>query len=260
MPSVLALFAHPDDIEFRAAGTLLLLGQQGWDLHYCNLSNGDLGSARMTMRKTALVRRRESLAAADLMGANWHRSLCSDLQIFYDDATLRRVCGLVRLIKPSILLTHPVQDYMEDHMITARLAVTGAFARGIPNYRSKPQRTAHGDSLTIYHSTPHGLVDPMRRPVEPEAYVDIGAVLAQKRDALACHHSQKDWLDLTQGPDSYLHALERDALTLGARSGCFHHAEAWTRHLHLGFGAEADNPLQDALQQRYSLNRRFLLD
>ena len=42
--SALAVFAHPDDIEFCAAGTLLLLAQLGWDIHYFNVSSGDLGS------------------------------------------------------------------------------------------------------------------------------------------------------------------------------------------------------------------------
>ena len=47
MPSVLAIFAHPDDIEFRAAGTLLLLKQRGWEVHYCNLSNGNVASLHL---------------------------------------------------------------------------------------------------------------------------------------------------------------------------------------------------------------------
>ncbi|HCR29812.1 MAG TPA: hypothetical protein DIV79_07350 [Opitutae bacterium] len=42
--SSLAVFAHPDDIEFCAAGTLLLLAQLGWDIRYSNVSSGDLGS------------------------------------------------------------------------------------------------------------------------------------------------------------------------------------------------------------------------
>jgi len=258
MPSVLALFAHPDDIEFRAAGTLLLLAQRGWDLHYCNLANGNLGSAQMATKETELVRRAESKHAAKLLGATWHRSFCNDLQIFYNDALIRRVCSLVRLTQPTIVLTHPAQDYMEDHMITARLAVTGAFARGVPNYRSTPDRPPVLEPLTIYHSMPHGLVDPLRKRVEPEAYVDVTQVHATKRDALACHNSQKDWLDLTQGPDSYLNGLDRDSLVLGRRSGNFTHAEAWTRHLHLGFGAEADNPLHVALGENYSLNPDFI--
>ena len=53
MPTALAVFAHPDDIEFRAAGTLLLLKDRGWDVHYCNLSRGDLGSATLSRTTTA---------------------------------------------------------------------------------------------------------------------------------------------------------------------------------------------------------------
>ena len=47
-----------------------------------------------------------------------------------------------------------------------------------------------------------------RRPVMPDAYVDTATVHDQKRDALACHASQKEWLDATQGMDSYLVAMD----------------------------------------------------
>ena len=58
MPAALAIFAHPDDIEFRAAGTLLLLARRGWAIHCCNLSSGNLGSSVMTAVRTAAARRR----------------------------------------------------------------------------------------------------------------------------------------------------------------------------------------------------------
>jgi len=45
--SALAIFAHPDDIEFVAAGTLLQLGLRGWELHYLNLCSGNGGSVQM---------------------------------------------------------------------------------------------------------------------------------------------------------------------------------------------------------------------
>ena len=72
MPSVIAIAAHPDDIEFVMAGTLLLLGEAGWDLHYLNLSSGNLGSTTMTPERTARVRRAEARAAAKMLGATWH--------------------------------------------------------------------------------------------------------------------------------------------------------------------------------------------
>ena len=46
MPNALAIAAHPDDIEFMMAGTLLLLKERGWEIHYFNLSTGNRGSAR----------------------------------------------------------------------------------------------------------------------------------------------------------------------------------------------------------------------
>ena len=57
--SALAVFAHPDDIEFCAAGTLLLLAEQGWNIHYFNLSSGDLGSFDHERKATQEIRRRE---------------------------------------------------------------------------------------------------------------------------------------------------------------------------------------------------------
>jgi LmbE family N-acetylglucosaminyl deacetylase len=50
MPSALAIFAHPNDIEFVAAGTLLLLKEHAWDLHCMNLCSGSGGSAQMDER------------------------------------------------------------------------------------------------------------------------------------------------------------------------------------------------------------------
>ncbi|MBL9188646.1 MAG: PIG-L family deacetylase [Opitutaceae bacterium] len=250
-PAALAIFAHPDDIEFRAAGTLLLLARRGWAIHCCNLSSGDLGSTRMSAVRTAAVRRREARAAAKLMGATWHPPIGHDLRLFYTERAIRQVCALVRAVRPTILLTHPPQDYMEDHTTTCRLAVTGAFARGVPNFRSQPARPAAMEPLTIYHAMPHGLCDPLRGAWRPEAWVNTAAVQRERLAALACHRSQQEWLDASQGLNSYVASAADEARELGRRSKKFTHAEGWTRHLHLGFGAEADDPLRDALGRDY---------
>src|ERR1700677_3612719 len=152
MPAALAIAAHPDDIEFVMAGTLLQLRAAGWEIHYCNLSNGNLGSTVMTMERTAAVRRKEAQAAARLLGAKWHPPFSEDMAIFYTEENLRRLCAVVRAVKPSAVLTHALEDYMEDHMIPARLAVSAAFARGIPNYRSRPLRPPALLPCTVYHA------------------------------------------------------------------------------------------------------------
>ena len=229
------------------AGTLILLRNAGWDLHYLNLSTGDLGSLALNAAKTARVRRREARAAARLLGATWHPPMCRDLQIFYDDRTLRRLCAVIRGVRPSIVLTHSPQDYMEDHMNTSRLAVTAAFARGAKNYRTTPARASYLEPLTVYHASPHGLHDQLRQVVAPHAFVNTASVHDKKREALACHASQREWLDATQRFDSYLGAMDEFSAELGRMSGKFSHAEGWRRHSHLGFCDESADPLKDTL-------------
>ncbi len=242
-----AVVAHPDDIEFMMAGTLILLRDAGYEIHYMTVADGACGSVQVDAQTTAAIRRQEAMAAAALVGATYHESICTDLGIFYDEPTLRRLAAVLREVAPTILLTHPPQDYMEDHMNTCRLALTAAFARGMPNYVTAPPRPPVATPVTVYHALPYGLRDPLGRPVTPGLYVAIGSVLALKRQMLAAHRSQKDWLDASQGIDSYLTHMEEMSRAIGTLSGRFPYAEGWTRHLPLGFGAEEADPLAEAL-------------
>lgn len=244
---VLAVAAHPDDIEFLMAGTLLLLGNAGWELHYANLATGNCGSHVFSPARTRRVRRGEAREAARRLGAQWHPPLVDDAEIFYEDRLLRRVAALVREVRPSIVLTHSPQDYMEDHMNASRVAVTAAFVRGMPNYRTLPARPAVSGECTVYHALPHGLCDGLGRPVLPESFVNTTSVQAAKRQALAAHESQKAWLDATQGMDSYLDAMDDMARVVGRMSRRFRFAEGWRRHAHLGFCAATADPLREAL-------------
>ena len=246
-PAVLAVFAHPDDIEFVAAGTLLRLREAGWQIHYLNLSGGDCGSMTTSADEMRAIQAQEGRAAAAMLGAEFHESLASDLCIFYEERLLRRLAAIVRQVQPRIVLTHSPEDYMEDHMNTARLAVTAAFARGMPNFTTDPPVAPIAGDVAVYHAMQHGLCDGLRRPVVPDLFVDTTAMQAVKRQALAAHASQKEWLDATQGMDSYLDAGDAAARAVGRMSGRFHYAEGWRRHLHLGLSATDDDPLAATL-------------
>lgn len=256
-PGALAVAAHPDDIEFVMAGTLRLLGEAGWRIHYLNLSTGNLGSTSLSPAETARVRAAEARASAKLLGATWHPSICNDLEIFYDTRTLRRLGAIVREVAPRVILTHSPQDYMEDHMNASRLAVTAAFARGFPGYRTTPSRPSVNEPVTIYHASPHGLRDALRRRVLPGAFVDTTAVQPLKRAALECHASQKKFLDATQGMDSFIRTMDDFSREIGKLSGKFRHAEGWRRHSHLGFCGPTDDPLRDVLGKKYLVNRKY---
>ena len=255
--AVLAIAAHPDDIEFRMAGTLLLLKAAGWETHYLNLSAGNCGSVRFDSQTTRRIRAAEARRAARILGAHFHPSLTRDLEILYDLKLVRRVAAIVREVKPSIILTHPPQDYMEDHTNTCRVAVTAAFAHGMPNFQSLPSRPVYHRDVTIYHCVPHGMRDQLRRRVRPGAYVNTGTVHPAKMEALAAHQSQQDWLDASQGLNSYLVAGEELSRELGRWSKKFRHAEGWSRHLHWGFAARDLDPLADALGRDYLVNRVY---
>ena len=247
MPSALAIFAHPDDIELVAAGTLLLLRERGWDIHYMNLCRGNGGSVQMDGEATARKRLAEAQEAARILGAHFYPPIAGDLELTYEVGLLRKVSAVVRESQASIVLTHSPQDYMEDHMAAARLAVSAAFLHGIPNIPSDPPRAAYRHDVAVYHAMPHGLRDPLRRRIHAGQYVDTARVHATKRAALAAHESQKHWLDVSQGMDSYLLAMDEAALELGRRSGRYEYAEGWRRHLHLGFSSAEVDPLKEAL-------------
>jgi LmbE family N-acetylglucosaminyl deacetylase len=257
MPSVLAIFAHPDDIEFVAAGTMLLLEQRGWDLHYLNLCTGNGGSVQMDGLTTTKKRLEEGTEAARILGATFYPPICDDLELTYDVKYLRQVAAVVRMAKPDIVLTHSPQDYMEDHMAACRLAVTAAFAHGIPNFQTVPHLPSYSHDVTVYHAMPHGLCDPLRQKLMAGSFVDTTTVHDLKREALAAHESQKHWLDVSQGMDSYLITMDEASRAVGRLSGKFEFAEGWRRHLHLGFSSKEIDPLKNALGDLCLINEDY---
>ena len=254
--SAIAIAAHPDDIEFYMAGTLLLLKAAGYEIHYLTVANGSCGSLRHNAANTRTIRRKEAQHAARILGAHYHPSLTDDLEIIYDLKILRRLAAIIREAKPRIVLTHSPQDYMEDHANTCRLAVTAAFAQGMPNFKTTPSRAAVSADVTVYHAMPHGLQDGLRRRIVAGAFVNTGSVQSIKGAALAAHKSQKEWLDVSQGLGSYLQTMAELSLTVGKMSHQFKHAEGWRRHAHIGFSASDTDPLQ-ALGKNYRVNPQY---
>ena len=249
MKNVLAVAAHPDDIEILMAGTLMRLAAAGYQIHYWNLANGCCGSDTMDRAETARVRRKESIASCEKLGAVFHEPICDDLSIFYDQTTLAKVTSEIRSIEPKIILTHALSDYMEDHMNACRLAVTAAFSRGMPNFPVVPPRSVTDQDVVIYHAQPHGNCDGLRNPVLPDLFVDIGTKIDEKASMLACHESQRVWLDQSQGMGSYLETMKELCRSVGNLSGCCQYAEGWRKHSHLGFCNEAADPLSDKLKE-----------
>ena len=242
-----AIVAHPDDVEFTMSGTLILLQEAGYEIHLMNIANGWYGSLVLPTEDVIRLRKEEAKTAAELIGAIHHPPLVNDIDIMYDKPLLARVGAVVREVAPEIILTHSPQDYMEDHMIACRLAVTAAFCRAMPNYPTDPPCQPVDQPVTVYHAQPHGNIDPLGDVVVPSIFVDITSLIARKREMLSCHRSQNAWLDQTQGQDSYLDTMQDLAREVGRLSGRFDYAEGFRRHIHYGLCDVDADPLRKAL-------------
>ena len=97
----------------------------------------------------------------------------------------------------------------------------------------------------------------MRRRVMAGAFVNTTPVRAQQVEALAAHASQQDWLDVSQGMNSYIKSGEEVSRMLGKLSKKFKFAEGWRRHLHFGFSSEELDPLKDVLGKNYLVNQKY---
>jgi LmbE family N-acetylglucosaminyl deacetylase len=245
--TVLAIGCHPDDIEFMMAGALLLLKDRGCDIHYLNVANGNCGSVEYGVEELAIMRRAEAMDACAFLGAHFHESITNDLEVFYEDAQIRKVTAVVREVRPDILFLMSPEDYMEDHMNACRLGVTAAFCRGMPNYRTIPEREDYRKDIAVYHALPYGLRDGLDRLVLPDFYVDIAGVIERKQEMLRKHRSQQAWLDTSQGLNSYLASMRSMAGEVGRMSSRCAFAEGFRLHNHLGFSETRIDPLRALL-------------
>jgi len=218
---ILAVHAHPDDCEILAGGTLALLAKRGHNLAIVTMTPGDCGSAELAPEVISRTRRREAAAAAALLGAEYICAEFRDLAIFNDDASRRRVCAIIRRVRPEIVLTSAPVDYMCDHEATSAIVRDALFGVPVPNYLTEEYDSVPAlDRIPhLYFMDPVGGVDRENKPVAPDFTVDVTAVFEKKRELLACHASQREWLRRQHGIDEYLDAMERWTRARGEQTG-----------------------------------------
>jgi LmbE family N-acetylglucosaminyl deacetylase len=245
---VLALHAHPDDLEFQCAGTLALLRDAGCHVTMATMTPGDCGSAEHDAEAIAAIRRAEAKASADLIGADYLCLEFRDLAVFNDDDSRRRVTECLRRARPDIILTAPPVDYLCDHEETSLLVRDACFGAPIPNYA-----TRQWDPAPPLAKIPHlYFVDALEgadrdgRPQAAGFHVDVTPVFDLKRQMLSCHASQRNWLLKHHGIDEYLDSQSRWSARRGSEVGVAH-AEAFRQYI--GHAYPQDNLLLSLLKQ-----------
>ena len=244
---ILAIHAHPDDIEFQCAGTLARLKQLGCDIAIATMTPGDCGSAEHSAEAISEIRRSEAKAAADLMGAEYVCLEFRDLSIVIDNDSRRRVTELVRRVRPDLVFTAPPVDYMSDHEMTSRLVRDACFNASCPNYVTQQwDPAAPTDRIPyLYYVDAVEGVDWFRQPIEPDCLIDISSTYELKEQMLACHASQREWLRKQHGMDEYLDMCRRGSTERGKLAGV-KFAEGFRQHS--GHPYPADPGLQDRLK------------
>jgi LmbE family N-acetylglucosaminyl deacetylase len=215
MVRVLAVHAHPDDIETLAAGTLALLARAGCHILIATLTAGECGSRDLPPEEVGRIRRGEAARAAAMIGADYVCVGAPDLCVFNDDPTRRKVTELIRASAPAIVIAAAPADYHLDHEAASALARDACFAASAPNYRAGAAQPLSAVPH-LYFCDPIGLRDREGRPVTPDFAVDIGETFAVKQQMLRTHESQVGWLEQQHGVADVTAGME----AMARRRGC----------------------------------------
>ena len=119
---VLAIGAHPDDVEIGAGGTLLAHRSRGDSVSILTLCRGARGGSHNT-------RAGESRHAAEILGATLFLDDLQDTRISEGDPTIGVISAVVDEVQPSVIYTHSLHDDHQDHRNTHRAAMVAA--RGV---------------------------------------------------------------------------------------------------------------------------------
>jgi LmbE family N-acetylglucosaminyl deacetylase len=192
---VLAVGAHPDDLEILCGGTLARYVEEGHAVVMCNATLGNRGSFVHMSEEIAAIRLDEARRAAELAGAEHVTLGLSDADVNAADRDqIRAVVDLVRDARPDLIITHAPNDYMADHNETSRLVFGASFHATLPLFETgKPH---HSSVTPIYFmDTVMGL------GFHPTEYVDVTSTMATKVAMLEAHESQLTWLREHDGVD-----------------------------------------------------------
>lgn len=191
---VLAIGAHPDDMEQFCGGTLILLKKAGYNVTIAPLTDGACGSKKLSAEEIIAIREKESQAAAESIGAKYRNLNIRDGCISYDLETVRKVVALIREVNPLIIITHPFVDYMSDHYHTGWLVRWAVPEAGHPNFEAPSKAPAIEGMPYVYRTDHQGLKDEDGQLERVSTIVDISDVIEEKLKAFALHESQMSFL------------------------------------------------------------------
>ena len=184
---ILAIGAHPDDLEVLCGGTLALYSKKGHEVIMCHACNGDKGSAVYKSDELIKMRRKEAIEAAKLIGAESIWGGMKDGEIVLDLETRSKVIDIFRMVNPDLVITHHPNDYQVDHVNISTLAFEAVLTASLKLWKSKYSPTDKSPIL-YYMDTAVGV------NFDPSEYVNITDTIETKVKMFLSHKSQIGWV------------------------------------------------------------------
>jgi bacillithiol biosynthesis deacetylase BshB1 len=173
---VLAIAAHRDDVEQTCGGTLLRMAARGLRTAILDLTRGEAGT-----RGTADDREREAAEAAKLLGVSWRDALdLPDGAIENNLENRRKIVGVLRELRPRVVILPYWQARHPDHAVVATLGYEACFLSGLTKIETG--LAPHRPFKIVYAS--------LYADVRPSFVVDITPFIEQRHAALMAYKSQ----------------------------------------------------------------------
>ncbi len=227
---ILAIGAHPDDVELGCGGFLLSEIHQGQSVGILDLTAGELGS-----RGTKATRQKEAKAAAKLMGIKV-RENCQfkDGFIFNNEKNILTIAKYIRYYQPDIVLTTAPKDRHPDHYKTAELVQDACFLSNLIKIQIsyKQKKLAPWKPAYVFNYI-------QDLYIEPHFLIDISQFFTAKMDIIKCYSSQFYNPNSTEvntylSQPGFLDNIEHRAKLFGKRIGVSY-AEGFLTTKTLGF-------------------------
>ncbi len=178
---ILAIAAHPDDIELGCAGTLIKHAAKDQAVGILDLTEGELGT-----RGTVALRYEEARAAAMVMGvAIRENAQMADGFFRNDEAHQRRLIAYIRKYRPEIVIANAPSDRHPDHGRGSRLITDACFLSGLRKIETEHDGVAQEPwrPKRVFHMI-------QDRQLVPTLIVDISDTFSKKMEAIRCYKSQ----------------------------------------------------------------------
>lgn len=195
---VIAIGAHPDDIEIGCGGTIRLFADRGYDVKFVVVTSGEEGAIASEERLTER-REIEAKASAKILGASdvfFMRE--PDGLTSFSKQTRMNLIKIIRDFRPDIALIHSQSDQFSDHKLVHELSVSAiqlASGPWYPDAGSFPHAVTDVFGFEVWNPIP-----------APQLSVDITDAMDQKLEALSCHKTQTsnlDYLGFVRGLNAY---------------------------------------------------------